>query len=201
MRRLRKSTFRPALEAAEARLLTTGGIAAHVAPHPEPAPAPVAPLPVPALAHAVVSAEAHHARPAVHHPSKASHHTTPATPSTSACNPAGPGHRATSPPYVAEAWVKLVNMTGSTVPYQISLAPYQDGKYLNFTIPSGYPNPSQYQYASLTASGPGSVANFKIRFSGTPPTYLTTGPSQATAPGYSIFIDSNGLYYVSLMIP
>ncbi len=189
MRRPRKSTFRPAFETAEARLLTTGGIAAHVVPHPASAPA-----------HTVVSAEAHHPRPSAHHPAKAAHHPQAAPPT----RPVGCHNASTfgspSAPIVAEAWIKLVNTTGSAISYRISLAPYDGGKFLDFTIPSGYPNPTQYQYAGLTATGPGSVANFQIQFSGQSPASLATGPSQAAAQGYYIFVGSNGLPYVSPII-
>ncbi len=186
MPRTRKPSYRPTLEAAEPRRLTTGGIAGAIAAHPG--------------AHAgsggTVSAEAHHPRPH-HHPAVAVIHHPATAPAGGSSHP-GPIHipGSASNPVVAGAWIELENTTGSAVSYSISLAPYDNGRYLNFTIPAGYPYPVQFQYAGLTATGPGSVANFQIQFSGGEPTPLATGPSQASAKEYGIFVNSAGIDYV-----
>jgi hypothetical protein len=119
-------------------------------------------------------------------------------PTTIATNPS-PSPTVSTPPTGAsnQAWVKLVNMTGQDLQYQISLSPYANGQFLPFDIAANGPNSVQERFSSLIVNGQREEPSFAIKFGNGPVMPLNTGPTAQAAQGYYIFLDSNLNYYVA----
>ena len=114
--------------------------------------------------------------------------------------PARPSHPTVSTPPTGasnQAWIKLVNMTGQDLQYQISLSPYANGQFLPFDIAANGPNSAQERFSSLIVNGKREEPSFAIKFGNGPVMPLNTGPSAQAAQGYYIFLDSNLNYYVA----
>lgn len=184
MRRVNRTTFRPAFELVEARIVASSGLGSP--------------------AHAVHAASRHHpARAPHHHRAPISAHPASLTVSVAVGTPVAPPP---SPPLRSalnptgastEAWVELINMTGQDLEYQISLAPYRGGQFLPFDIAGNGPNSIQYRMSSLIGDGQRVQPSFAIQFDNGPVAPLNTGISAQAAREYYIFLDGNGQYYVS----
>jgi hypothetical protein len=197
MRKATRRAFRPLIETVEDRIAASSGLgkAVHVA----------------ATAHHKAPPPKHHAPPRPAHHSRAS-----ASPPVTITNvtvapititnvtvtaPAAPS----APPTVSqlptgastEAWVKLVNMTGQDLQYQISLSPFAGGQFLPFDIAANGPDSVQERFSSLIVNGRREEPSFAIRFGNGPVIPLNTGPTAQAAQGYYIFLDSNLNYYVA----
>ena len=178
-----KTAFRPSLERVEPRIAATGGVASAAAHHVEPHPA--------------VHVAPHHAthpakHPAPHQAGTGSSSTPPAHSAPKSTPPPLPKNTSTD-----QAWVKIENMTGEDLSYQIKLGPYADGEFIPFDIGAGA---TQYQMSSLIANGQRVNADFAIQFGNGPVIPLMTGPSESSAQGYYIFLDDNLQPYVAAFL-
>jgi hypothetical protein len=197
MRKATRRAFRPLIETVEDRIAASSGLGK--------------PIHVGATAHHKAPPPKHHAPPRPAHHSKAS-----AGPPVTITNvtvapititnvtvtaPTAPSHRPTVSQLPTgasnEAWVKLVNMTGQDLQYQISLSPFANGRFLPFDIAANGPDSVQERFSSLIVNGHREEPSFAIRFGNGPVIPLNTGISAQAAQGYYIFLDSNLNYYVA----
>ena len=202
MRKANRRALRPLVEAIEDRIAASSGLghpahaaapAHHKAPPPpkhhappKPAPHSKAPAKSPVTVTRVTVA-----------PVTITNVTINVPPTTIATSPSHP--TAPTPPTGAsnQAWVKLVNMTGQDLQYQISLSPYANGQFLPFDIAANGPDSVQERFSSLIVNGQREEPSFAIKFGNGPVMPLTTGPTAQAAQGYYIFLDSNLNYYVA----
>lgn len=183
-----KTLFRPTVDRAEPRILMTAGLAHHPAASIEHAH-------IRAVTVAIESSHPkHHATPKYHAATVSAPVANP-TPPTSTTLPASPPSDSLPG---AQAWIKLINTTATTINYRLSLAPYDNGTFRTY---SADPIVPQYRFTQLTQTGPNSVSDIKIQFGSQAPISLTsTGASATTAQGYYVFIDGTGQYYVQPLI-
>ena len=177
-----KTAFRPSIERVEPRVVATAGVVSAMAVHHPKPP--------------------HHAS----HPPKPQAHPAEAQ-TTVVVIHSGTAPAAASPPPVSttsannsttnQAWVKIENMTGRDLEYEIKLGPYANGQFLPFDIGAGA---TQYRMSSLISGGQRAKADFAIQFGNGPVTPLMTGISQGSAQGYYIFLDGNLNPYVASFI-
>jgi hypothetical protein len=184
MRKPIRTAFRPTVESFEARIAASSGLGA-----------PAHAVHAASAKHHAASKHGHHADHKIEHPAPA---PGPSAPVAAPTYPPAP--RPASLPSTGasnQAWVKLVNMTGQDLQYQISLGPYQGGKFLPFDIAGFGADSVQYRAAGLVANGHRESPSFAIRFDNGPVIPLNTGISAQGARSYYIFLDGNGQYYVA----
>ncbi|WP_435009759.1 hypothetical protein P12x_001004 [Tundrisphaera lichenicola] len=198
MRQRSKKAFRPAVESIELRIAASSGLSgaahalatkAHQSPKAKHHATHKAKDQAAAKAHAHPKPKPHKNHKPKGHPHPPVVHVPSCTPPVARPVPIRPVY---PPPGVGpEAWVKIVNTTGQDLRYQISLGPYQDGKFLTFVIAANGPDSVQYRYASLIVNGREVEPSFAIKFENGPVVALNTGPSAQSARGYYIFFDTN----------